>query len=76
MSDRVTQDSDPFLWAALYSSYIQEGRPGHVTRGTSLYRAYTAITEELVFEKADNEVYLDSRSLIGSKKASYKDLDG
>jgi hypothetical protein len=76
MSDRITQDSDPVLWGALYSSYLREGRPGHVTRGTSLYRAYIAITEELVFEKADNEFYLDSRSLINSKKANYKNLDG
>lgn len=74
MTERITQESNPILWAALHSSYISEGKAGYVVRGSAMYKAYTAVTEEVVFERVDTMDLIDSRSLRGSKKATYNKL--
>lgn len=75
MTERVTQESDPLLWATLQSSYISEGKPRNVVRGAAMYEVHTALTEELVFIKVDSMDYINSRSLKKSRKASYSKLN-
>jgi hypothetical protein len=74
MTELITQESDPVLWAGLKSSLISEGYPGHVNRGGKLYKALTKTTEEIAFMEIDTMDYMDSRSLKNSKKASYNNL--
>lgn len=76
MTERITKESNPILWTALQSSYISEGKPRNVVRGTTLYEVYTALTEELVFTKVKNLDYIDSKSRKPSHKASYNKLKG
>lgn len=76
MSEIITEESDLLLWTLLHNSFVNEGRPRDVTRGTDLYRVRIGITEEISFVKVDPLAYIDSRSLTNSKKATYKKLDG
>ena len=75
MTDLITEESDPVLWAGLISSLVSEGYPGHVTRGGKLYKVLTQTTEEIAFEEVVTLDYLDSRSLSNSKKTSYNKLN-
>ncbi|MGC9423753.1 hypothetical protein [Vibrio sp.] len=74
MTERITQESDPLLWAALQNSYFNEGKPRNVVRAGKMYAVHTALTEELVFTEVDTMDYIDSRSLKRSRKASYNKL--
>lgn len=73
MSDIITSDSDPILWAKLYEAYLYN-KPGNVTLRRDLYRVVHLTDQQIGFIKVETLEYLDSRSLLGSKKASYKKL--
>lgn len=75
MTVKITQESDPLLWTLLHNSYVADGQPGNVTRGTKLYKVHSMQTEEIFFVEVSTIEYLDSRSIKKSKKATYKNLD-
>ena len=70
----ITQGDNPTLWATLNSLYVSYGS-GHVTVGTVLYRCHQLSDGSIAFEEIDNMDYIDSRSITGSKSASYTKLD-
>lgn len=72
----ITYDSNPLFWTLLNSQYINDGLPSHVTHGTEIYKVFhTSASNQVCFELVNNMDYIDSRSISGGRKASYKNLD-
>jgi hypothetical protein len=74
MAEDITKDSDPALWALLYNSYMRENEPRDVYRGKTLFKVIELANKDIIFRPVDTLEYLDSRSIKGSKKATYKNL--
>ena len=74
MATIITQDSNPVLWTTLYNQYVAEGQPRNVTAGSDLYEVVQTITDTYEFILVSTIDYLDSRSLTGSRSASYNNL--
>lgn len=74
MAEKITKDSDPLLWTLLHNLYVNENKPRDVYRANKLYRALQGYSEEIFFFEVDTLNYLDSRSIKGSRKASYKNI--
>jgi len=75
MATVITNESDPLLWTLRNNSYLEESKPRNVVRGGQMYEAYTLTTQQVAFKTVETMDYLDSRSITGSKPATYKNLD-
>lgn len=64
-ANRVTEASDPGLWASLRDQWILEGHPGWVVRraGGQSWKVVQTSDGELAFDPTDNKDYYDSTGL-------------
>lgn len=72
----ITETSNPTLWAALNSMYQENPKAAYIQRNTTCYTVHQTTDGDIAFVERDNQELFDSRSLIGSRPASYSKLDG
>lgn len=74
MTNLITPISDPSLWEILHELYIAS-YSGHVISDNALYKVvHVSDGYALAFKKIETLDYLDSRSIRGGKKATYRNL--
>jgi len=72
----VTQSGDPALWAILDDIYQINTDVVWVLHGGITYRVVKMTDGSTTFNPKTNRELYDSRSITGSKPASYNKLDG
>jgi hypothetical protein len=70
----ITEESDPILWTSLYNQYVAQGQSRNVTAGTDLYEVVQTTSETYEFILVETLDYIDSRSIKGSRSATYTNL--
>ena len=76
MAELITQSNNPVLWGTLNDALQKYSYAGYVVISTILYEVHRLTSGDTAFKEVSNIDFIDSRSITGSKKASYKDLDG
>ena len=71
----ITSTSDPTLWGQLEASHDQDPNASFVMHGGKTYRVIQETTNTVAYLLKTNEELFDSRSITGSKPASYNKLD-
>jgi hypothetical protein len=72
----ITSVSDPSLWATLNAKWQSEGStPGWVVYENVHYKISFDTSGGVQFSSQTTLDYVDSRSLIGSKPATYKKIE-
>lgn len=71
----VTETSDPVLWGKLMTSWNAANQPGWVLEGTTHFKVIQATDDDIEFHERESLELLDSRSVIGSRPASYSELE-
>jgi hypothetical protein len=71
----ITETSDPTLHTKLKTAFEAQRQPGWIMDGYKHYRVVYEDTNKLAFELVGNRAMYDSRSVIGSRPATYTKLD-
>lgn len=71
----ITSESDPALHAVLSTKWNSQGKPGWIINSKTTYRVVGTVSGEVAFSEQANKDLFDSRSVTGSRPATYTKLD-